>query len=166
MHPLFYVLKTLLSFLQSNVCIKDSVLCWKNSKNIIFFIDMEIASPFNVFEKKKNHMWDALALENEKTNCSGLSWIVSIMVNGFSKCQSSCFIDLASLRAEQTHLDGILLTAKAVPCIHKPNQEKMWISFCPFVMHILCYTSASNLWHIIPWAILLHLNYHQCHCLF
>lgn len=78
-----------------------------------------------------------MALENEKTDCSGFSWIVSIMVNGFSKCQSSCFIDLASQWGEQTHLDVILLTAKAAPHIHKPNQEEMWISLCPFVIHTL-----------------------------
>lgn len=98
-----------------------------------FCIDMEIASHFNVFEKNI-YMRDVLALANEKTDCSGFSWIVSIMVNGFSKCQSSCFIDLASQRGEQTHLDGISLTAKTAPCVHRPNQEVMWISLCPFVI--------------------------------
>lgn len=115
---------------------------------------MEIAFPFNVFEKKKNHTWDVLALENERTDCSGFSWIVSITVNGFSKCQSSCFIDLASQWGEQTHLDGILLTAKTAQCIHKPNQEEMWISLCPFVIHnVLPYPISDRSFPQAPWCI-------------
>lgn len=61
------------------------------------------------------------------------------MVNGFSKCQSSCFIDLASQWGEQTHLAAISPTAKTSPCIYKPNQEEMWISHCPFVMDVSPY---------------------------
>lgn len=75
-----------------------------------------------------HHMWNVLAPGNEKADCSGFSWIVSIMVNGFSKCQSSCFIDFASESEEQTHLAGILLTAAAQPCIHKANIEESLIS--------------------------------------
>lgn len=99
------------------------------------------------------HMWDVLALENEKTDCNGFSWIVSIMVNGFSKCQSSCFIDLASQRGEQTHLDGILLTAKTPPCIHKPNQEEMWISLCLFVIYIPPYPISDRSFPEPSWCI-------------
>lgn len=55
---------------------------------------------------------------------------VSIMVNGFSKCQSNCFIDLVSRSGAQTHLDGILLTAKTPPCFCKPNQEGIRFQFC------------------------------------
>lgn len=61
------------------------------------------------------------------------------MVNGFSKCQSSCFIDLASLREEQTNLAGILQTAEMLPCIQKANREVRWIAPCPFVLHTLPY---------------------------
>lgn len=90
-------------------------------KYVLFCVYMEIASLLNVFEKIISEI--VLALESEKTDCSGFSWIVSIMVNGFSKCQRSCFIDLGSQRGEQTHLVGILLTAGTSPCIFKPNQE-------------------------------------------
>lgn len=134
-HPLFHVLKTLLSLLQPHACTKDSILCLHNSVDVIFLYWYGDCFSFQCIGK--NHMWDVLALENEKTDCSGFSWIVSIMVNGFSKCQSSCFIDLASQRGEQTHLDGKLLTAKTAPCIHKLNQEEMWNPLCPFVIHIL-----------------------------
>lgn len=61
------------------------------------------------------------------------------MVNGFSKCQSSCFIDLASQREEQTNLAGILQTAEMLPCIQKANREVRWIAPCPFVLHTLPY---------------------------
>lgn len=98
-------------------------------------------------------MWDVLALENEKTDCSGFSWIVSIMVNGFSKCQSNCFIDLPSQRGEQTHLDGILLTAKTPPCIRKPNQEGMWISLCPFMIRIPPNPIPDRSFHQPHWCI-------------
>lgn len=109
---------------------------------------------FQCIWKKKNHTWDVLALENERTDCSGFSWIVSITVNGFSKCQSSCFIDLASQWGEQTHLDGILLTAKTAQCIHKPNQEEMWISLCPFVIHnVLPYPISDRSFPQAPWCI-------------
>lgn len=57
------------------------------------------------------------------------------MVNGFSKCQSSCFIDLASQRGEQTHLDGISPTAKTAQRVRKPNYPEMWSWLCAFVTH-------------------------------
>lgn len=57
------------------------------------------------------------------------------MVNGFSKCQSSCFIDLASQRGEQTHLDGISPTARTAQRVRKPNYPEMWSWLCAFVIH-------------------------------
>lgn len=57
------------------------------------------------------------------------------MVNGFSKCQSSCFIDLASQRGEQTHLDGISPTAKTAQRVREPNYPEMWSWLCAFVTH-------------------------------
>lgn len=80
-----------------------------------------------------------LLLRMKGSHCSGFSWIVSIMVNGFSKCQSSCFIDLASQRGEQTHLDGILPVRPrqlSAPLAHGEAVEEMWISLSvPFVIH-------------------------------
>lgn len=129
------------------ISIKASILCWHRSRNVSFLYWYgDCLSSQCIW---KNHMWDVLALENEKTDCSGFSWIVSIMVNGFSKCQSNCFIDLASQRGEQTHLDGILLTAKTPP----PNQEEMWISLCPFMIHIPPNPISDRSFPQPPWCI-------------
>lgn len=77
-----------------------------------------------------------LLLRMKGSDCSGFSWIVSIMVNGFSKCQSSCVIDLASQRGEQTHLDGILPVLprrlSSARRSHTPNQGgNVDFTLCP-----------------------------------
>lgn len=76
-----------------------------------------------------------LLLRMKGSDCSGFSWIVSIMVNGFSKCQSSCFIDLASQRGEQTHLDGILPVLprqlSALPAHTEPGRKCGFHSLFP-----------------------------------
>lgn len=99
-----------------------------------YCIDMEIAFSFQCIRKRGGKKKRA-ALQNERPDCSGFSWIVSIMVNGFSKCQSSCFIDLASQRGEQTHLDGISPSAKTAQRVRKPNYPEMWSWLCAFVIH-------------------------------
>lgn len=98
-------------FLASNVYIKEVLLFLALLKILIFFLSLF------------RNMNDAQALGNEKTDCSGFSWIVSIMVNGFSECQSGCFIDSASQWEEQTHLAGILPTAKTAPRIYQPSGD-------------------------------------------
>lgn len=66
-----------------------------------------------------------LLLRMKGSDCSGFSWIVSIMVNGFSKCQSSCFIDLASQRGVQTHLDGILpVLPRRLSALHAHTENR------------------------------------------
>lgn len=55
------------------------------------------------------------------------------MVNGFSKCQSSCFIDSVSQREEQTHLAGILLTAGAAGLGESPPEDHVLLFFSPFL---------------------------------
>lgn len=150
----FMCLKSCCHSLPSHVCIKDSALCRILVWMSFFLCWYGDCFSFQCIWKKKNHMWDAPALENERTDCSGFSWIVSIMVNGFSKCQSSCFIDLASQWGEQTHLDGILLTAKTAQCIHKPNQEEMWISLCPFVIHnVPLYPISDRSFPPVSWCV-------------
>lgn len=117
-----------------------------------FRIDMEIAAvepprhppqPTATFFEERGIIcamhW--LLLRMKGSDCSGFSWIVSIMVNGFSKCQSSCFIDLASQRGEQTHLDGILPVLprqlSALPVHTEPGRKCGFHSLSPlwYIMH-------------------------------